>query len=85
MPSSAPSALVTDRGALVLLRLNGRFYSLSQQALRQILNLPEGPPGVGITIDRDRLQFEFAGDHQTATVTAAQLGRILAKRIPMSV
>jgi hypothetical protein len=68
----------------VLLRLNGRFYSLSQQALRQVLGLPDGPPGLGITIDRDRLHFEFAGDDRSATITSAQLQRRLAKRMVTS-
>ena len=80
MASSSPSALITDQGARVLLRLDGRFYRLSQPALRHVLGLPDGPPGLGITIDRDRLQFDFAGDNQSLTITAAQLRRRLAKR-----
>ncbi len=84
MASSAPSALITDQGARVLLRLKGRFYALSQQALRQVLELPEGPPGLGITIDRDRLHFEFVGDDRSATITATQLHRRLAKRMAAS-
>jgi hypothetical protein len=83
MASSSPSALITDDGASVLLRLDGRFYQLSQPALRQVLGLPEGPPGLGITIDRRRLQFEFADD-RSLTITATQLRRRLAKRLATS-
>ena len=63
MVRSAPSALITDRGDRVLLRLEGRFYELSQQELRGVLGLPDGPPGLGISIDRDRLRFEFVQDN----------------------
>ena len=63
----------------MLLRVKGRIYTLSQPELRQLLNLPEGPAGLGITIDRDRLHFEFAGDDGTVTITEAQLHRRLAK------
>jgi hypothetical protein len=80
MASSPPSALITDDGASVLLRLDGRFYQLSQAALRQVLGLPEGPPGLGITIDRGRLQFDFADNH-SLTVTSTQLRRCLANRL----
>jgi hypothetical protein len=45
-----------------------------------VLDLPEGPPGLGITIDHDRLHFQFVGDDQTVTISAAQLQRRLAKR-----
>jgi len=83
MACSSPSALVTDDGASVLLRLDGRLYQLSQTALRQVLNLPEGPPGLGITIDRGRLEFEFA-DNRSLTITATQLRRRLAKRFATS-
>ena len=83
MASSSPSALITDNGASVLLRLDGRFYQLSQPALRQVLDLPEGPPGLGITIDRGRLQFEFA-DNRSLTITSTQLRRRLAKRLATS-
>jgi hypothetical protein len=84
MASSSPSALITDDGASVLLRLDGRFFQLSQQALRQVLGLPEGPPGLGITIDRGRLQFEFADD-RSLTITSTQLRRRLAKRLTTSI
>ena len=79
MASSSPSALITNDGASVLLRLDGRFYQLSQTALRQVLGLPEGPPGLGITIDRGQLHFEFA-DNRSLTITSTQLRRRLAKR-----
>ena len=80
MASSSPSALITDGGTSVLLRLDGRFYQLSLEALRQVLDLPEGPPGLGITIDQGRLQFEFADD-RTLAITSKQLRRRLAKRL----
>ena len=79
MAKSSPSALITDQGARVLLRLDGNLYSLTQSALRDVLKLPGGPPGLGITIDQDRLHFEFAADDQSATVTSAQLRKRLAK------
>jgi hypothetical protein len=81
MARSSPSALITDQGARVLLRLQGRFYALDQQALRQVLDLPEGPPGLGITIDGDRLLFEFVGDNRSVTITAARLQQRLTKQI----
>jgi hypothetical protein len=80
MPALIPSALITDHGARVLLRLGGRHYELTQPALRQVLDLPEGPPGLGITISRDRLHFEFGGDNRSVTVSAARLQRRLEKR-----
>ena len=79
-PAPHLQRLITDNGDRVLLRLNGRQYELNQPALRQVLDLPEGPPGLGITIDRDRLHFEFIGDDQTVAISAAQLQRRLAKR-----
>ena len=79
MATSAPSALITDQGKRVLFRLGGRFYELSHSTLRQALGLPDGPPGLGITIDRNRFQFEFGEDEQTVELTAAQLQRRLAK------
>jgi hypothetical protein len=48
-----------------------------------VLDLPEGPPGLGITIDRGRLRFEFADD-RLLTITATQLRRRLAKRLATS-
>ena len=81
MVRSSPSALVTEQGERILLRLNGRFYELSQQQLRSVLGLPAGPAGLGITIDRDRLRFEFALDQQVAELSAAQLHRRLVKQL----
>ena len=78
MARSSPSALITDNGDRVLLRLGGRQYELTQPVIRQVLELPDGPPGLGISIDGDRLHFEFAGDDQSVTISAAQLQRRLA-------
>ena len=80
MAHSLPSALITDQGRRVLLRLQGRFYDLNQETLRAALGLPGGPPGLGITIDRDRIRFEFHVDHQAAEVTAARLQRRIVKQ-----
>ena len=79
MVRSSQSALVTDHGQRVLLRLEGRFYELDQEQLRAVLGLPAGPAGLGITIDRDRFRFEFALDQQTAELSVAQLNRCLAR------
>jgi hypothetical protein len=79
MARSIPSALIIDHGKRVLLRIHGQCYELTQEALRAVLGLPDGPPGLGITINRDVLQFEFPLDHQTVQVTASQLRRRLAK------
>ena len=76
---SAPSALVTEKGRRVLLRIHGRQYGLAHLELRQLLGLPDGPAGVGITIDGDRLRFDFIDD-QSIKISAAQLHRRLAKR-----
>ena len=81
MARSSPSALITDNGRRLLLRIHGRFYELSQDELRTLLGLQAGPPGLGITIDRDRLRFDFAADRQTIEVAAWQLHRRLAKGI----
>jgi hypothetical protein len=78
MTHAAPSALVTDQGRCVLLRIQGRFYELSHEELRTVLGLPPCPPGVGITIDRDRLRFEFVDD-RTVDLSASQMHRRLAK------
>ncbi len=80
MSNASPSALITDQGKRVLLRLEGRFYELSQQELRSLLGLPAGTPGLGISIDGDRLRFEFAADHQSIELSARQLHRRLAKQ-----
>ena len=77
----APSALITDEGQRVLLRIQGHFYELSQQELRTLLGLPAGPAGLGITIDRDRLRFEFPADNRTVELSAGQLHRRLAKQL----
>jgi hypothetical protein len=78
MAHSSPSALITDHGRRVLLRLQGRHYEFDQTELRNLLGLPDGPPGVGITIDRNRLHFEFPADNQSIKLSAAQLHRRLS-------
>jgi hypothetical protein len=78
--NATPSALITDQGQRVLLRLEGRFYDLSQQELRNLLGLPPGPPGLGVSIEGDRLEFEFT-DQKPVAVTAGQLQRRLAKQM----
>ena len=82
MAHSPPAALITDKGRRVLLRIQGRRYELEQAELRNLLGLPAGPPGLGITIDGDRLHFEFAADNQDIKLSAAQLHRRLAKQAP---
>ena len=79
MGRSTPSALITEKGNRVQLCIGGRIYSLSQESLREILNLPDGPSGLGITIDGDRFHFEFAGDDRDVTISVAQLRRRLEK------
>ena len=81
MPNSSPSALITDKGHRVMLRIQGRFYELSQEELRSMLGIRPGPPGLGITIDRDRLRFEFPADQQTIEMSASQMHRRLAKQL----
>jgi hypothetical protein len=81
MPHSVPSALITDNGRRVLLRLQGQFIELHQEELRTLLGLPGGPTGLGIIIDRDRLCFEFAGDNQQIEISAAQLECRLVKKL----
>jgi len=68
-------------GRRVQLRIRGQFYEVSQEKLRTLLGLPAGPPGLGITIDRDRLRFEFAADDQAVELSAGQLQRRLAKQL----
>jgi hypothetical protein len=80
MAHSAPSALITDHGRRVFLRIQGQYYELSQPDLRSLLGLPAGPPGLGITVDGNRLCFEFAGDGQAVAMSAGQLQRRLVKR-----
>jgi hypothetical protein len=65
----------------VLLRLQGRFYELSQEELRALLGLPAGPPGLGISIDGRRLRFEFAADNRSLELSAGQLHRRLVKQL----
>jgi hypothetical protein len=79
MPASL-AALVTDQGRRIALNVRGRYYELSQEALRTALGLPQGPPGLGITIEGERLTFEFAADNQTVEMSAAQLHRRLASQ-----
>ncbi|HMF14940.1 MAG TPA: hypothetical protein VKE94_21640 [Gemmataceae bacterium] len=81
MASRASSALITDEGRRVALRLKGRYFELSQEELRTILGLPPGSPGLGITIDHDRLCFEFAADQRSIELTAEQLRRRLARKL----
>jgi hypothetical protein len=81
MVRSSPSALVTDMGRRIQLRLEGRFYEISQNELRTLLGLSAGTAGVGITIDRDRLRFEFAADEQSVEMSAGQLHRRLNKQL----
>ena len=85
MPNSAPSALVTDNGRRVLFRLERRFYELAQEELRALLDLPPGPAGLGITIDRKRFHFEFVGDNRCAEISAKQLHRRLLKHVPAKI
>ena len=81
MAGPAPSALVTDQGQRVHLRLHGRLYERSQEELRTLLGIPPGPPGLGITIVRNRFRFEFVVDNQTIELTAEQLHRRLTKQV----
>jgi hypothetical protein len=78
---SAPSALITDKGRRVLLRIQGRLYELTQDELRRLLGLPAGPPGLGITVDDNRFRFEFVGDGQDVELSVGQLERRLGKRL----
>jgi hypothetical protein len=77
-----PSALITDQGKLVHLRIDGHYYEIGQPELRNLLGLPAGPPGLGITIEGDRLRFEFAADERAVELSARQLHRRLSKRVP---
>lgn len=81
MSHSAPSALITEEGRLVLFRLRGRFFEVTQEALRSLLGLPPGAPGLGITINQDRLRFEFAGEERTVEMTSGQLHRLLSRQV----
>jgi hypothetical protein len=79
--TSSSSALITDKGRRVMLRVRGRFYELSQQQLRTALGLPDGPPGLGITIDGENMSFEFASENQKIELSAGQLQRRLAQHV----
>ena len=79
IPHSSPSALIMDQGQRVLLRLEGRLYEVSQPELRSLLGLPPAEPGLGITIDGDRLTFEFTSDQQSIDLSASQLCRRLGE------
>jgi hypothetical protein len=81
MAGPSPSALITDKGRRVLLRIGGRLYEFSQEELRSLLGLPPGPPGLGITIDRNRFRFEFVADDQNIELSAEQLHRRVAKQM----
>ncbi len=83
MPHLPPSALITDNGKRVLLRVQGQIHELTQSELRTLLGLPAGPPGLGISIDGQRLSFEFSADNQTVELSAGQLHRRLAKNVPL--
>jgi len=65
----------------VLLRLEGRFYQLTQEELRTALELPRGLPSLGITVDRGRFHFEFAADNQSVVVSSRELQRRLARHV----
>jgi hypothetical protein len=80
MTHVSPSALVTDNGRRVQLRVHGRYYELTQDELRSLLGLASGPPGLGITIDGDRFRFEFAFDQLAIDMTDNQLYRRLARQ-----
>ncbi len=45
MAGHTPSALITDQGRQIYLRIEGRFYQLSQEELRSLLGLPPVLPG----------------------------------------
>jgi hypothetical protein len=79
LPTSSPSALITDHGRRISLRIQGRYYELTHEELRTVLGLPSGPAGLGITIERDHFCFEFAGDGRVVELSANQLHRRLDK------
>ena len=80
MHHSSPSALITDKGQRLKLRLEGKIYELTQNELRSVLGLPTGAPGLGISIDDNRLSFEFAADDQAVELTARRLSQLLRKK-----
>jgi hypothetical protein len=81
MPHASPSALITDNGQRVLLRIDGRTHERDLNELRALLGLPAGSRGLGISIDGDQFHFEFAADQRTVEISARQLSRRLAKQI----
>jgi hypothetical protein len=81
MVRAASSALITDDGRRVRLRIQGRIYELSQIELRSLLGLAPGDPGLGITIDHNRFRFEFAADEQIVELSSGQLYRRLSKQM----
>jgi hypothetical protein len=81
MTGLSPSALITDQGRRVSLRIRGRHFELSQEELRGLLGLPPGLPGLGITIDSNRFCFEFPADHKSVELSTEQLQRRLSKQL----
>ena len=81
MTRQSPSALITDQGQRVLLRIKGRLHELSQDELRAVLGLPPGAPGLGITVNRNRFIFEFVSHPQAVALSADQLLRRLGKLV----
>ena len=81
MSSSTSTALITNQGRQVLLQVFGKLYSLSQDELRAVLKLPEGAPGLGISIDGDSISFEFVDGNHTVELSTTQLKRRLAKHL----
>ena len=81
MTGQSASALVTDQGRRVHLRIRGRLYDLSHEELRTRLGLCTAAPGLGITIDGDRFHFAFAPDNQIVELSAEQLRRRIAKQL----
>jgi hypothetical protein len=84
MDASWSSALITEQGRKVLLRVHGRLYEVSQDQLRSLLGLRPGPPGLGITIDGNRFHFEFVGDDKTVELSIVQLHRLLSRHLRKS-
>lgn len=72
MSYSSPSALITDHGQRILLRLDGRFFELTQEELRTALGVPTGDGGLGISIDGDRLSFELSGKERVVEMSVRQ-------------
>jgi hypothetical protein len=79
--TSPPSALITEQGRRVHLRIQGRQYELGQTELRALLGLPPGSPGLGITVNNDRFHFEFSADGKAVELSARQLHRLMAKQL----